>query len=80
MPATTRAAALGSSPVVFTETSAIGLRIVPVGKTALSRSETTVDVDGHPVRVKLATLDGRVVNAQPEHDDVLAAARRPASR
>ncbi|GAA4351378.1 nickel pincer cofactor biosynthesis protein LarC [Angustibacter luteus] len=59
---------------VFTETSAIGLRVVPVGKTALSRTETTVDVDGHPVRVKLAHLDGRVVNAQPEHDDVLAVA------
>ncbi|GAB3598023.1 nickel pincer cofactor biosynthesis protein LarC [Angustibacter peucedani] len=61
--------------VVLTETSAIGLRVVPVGKTALSRRETAVDVDGQPVRVKLAELDGRVVNAQPEHDDVLAAAR-----
>lgn len=65
--------------VVFTETSAIGLRTVPVAKTALSRSETTVDVDGHPVRVKLAALDGRVVNAQPEHDDVLAVARLTAA-
>jgi uncharacterized protein (TIGR00299 family) protein len=60
--------------VVLTETSAIGLRVVPVGKTALARRETTVDVDGRPVRVKLAELDGRVVNAMPEHDDVLAAA------
>jgi uncharacterized protein (TIGR00299 family) protein len=61
--------------VVFSETSAIGLRTVPVTKTALSRSETTVDVEGHPVRVKLAVLDAVVVNAQPEHDDVLAAAQ-----
>ncbi len=60
--------------VVLTETSAIGLRVVPVGKTALSRRETLVQVEGHPVRVKLALLDGRVVNAQPEHDDVLAVA------
>ena len=66
--------------VVFTETSAIGLRTVPVAKTALSRSETTVDVDGHPVRVKLAVLDAVVVNAQPEHDDVLAVARRAGGR
>ncbi len=61
--------------VVLTETSAIGLRVAPIRKTALSRTETLVDVGGQPVRVKLAELDGRVVNAMPEHDDVLAAAR-----
>ena len=61
--------------VVFRETSAIGLREHPVGKHALDRTEHTVDVAGCPVRVKVARLDGVVVNAQPEHDDVLAAAR-----
>ena len=43
-------------------------------KTALDRTETTVDVDGRPVRVKVARLGGRVVNAQPEHDDVVRVA------
>ncbi|HET8616371.1 MAG TPA: nickel pincer cofactor biosynthesis protein LarC [Actinomycetales bacterium] len=61
--------------LVFTETSAIGLRTYQVGKTALQRRETTVDVGGHAVRVKQALLDGLVVNAQPEHDDVAAAAQ-----
>jgi uncharacterized protein (DUF111 family) len=61
--------------VVFTQTSAIGLRVVPVTKTALVRRETTVDVGGQVVRVKVAELDGEVVNAQPEHDDVAEAAR-----
>jgi uncharacterized protein (TIGR00299 family) protein len=61
--------------VVLSETTAIGLRAHPVAKTVLERTETTVDVGGHPVRVKLAGSGGRVLNAMPEHDDVAAAAR-----
>ena len=60
--------------VIFAETSAIGLRERPVAKVALDREEVSVEVAGQPVRVKLASLDGVVVNAQPEHADVLAAA------
>jgi uncharacterized protein (DUF111 family) len=33
-----------------------------------------VEVGGQPVHVKLALHDGRVVNAQPEYDDVVRAA------
>ena len=33
-----------------------------------------MQVDGIDVRVKTATLDGAVVNVQPEYDDVAAAA------
>src|SRR5690606_15749937 len=62
------------SQIVFRETSSIGLRTVPVAKTALGREETTVDVGGRPVRLKLAVHGGVVVNAQPEYDDVTAAA------
>lgn len=60
--------------LVLTETSAIGLRETQVTKTALPREVVEVDVHGRPVRVKVARLDGRVVNAQPEWDDVAAAA------
>ena len=59
---------------IFAETSAIGLREHPVTKLALPRRETAVDVGGQPVRVKLALVDGVVVNAQPEYDDIAAAA------
>jgi uncharacterized protein (DUF111 family) len=45
-----------------------------VGKRALDRSWVTVAVSGHDVRIKVARLDGRVVNAVPEYDDVAAAA------
>jgi hypothetical protein len=60
--------------VVFVETSTIGLRENAVEKRALVREARTVEVDGQQIRIKIATLDGRVVNAQPEYDDVAAAA------
>ncbi len=60
--------------VVLTETPTIGLRGYPVDRTVLERQEHTVDVEGRPVRVKTARLDGEVVNAMPEWDDVVAAA------
>ncbi len=61
--------------VVFRETSALGLRQQVVDKHALDRTEHVVEVDGGSVRVKLGWLDGAIVNAQPEYDDVAAAAR-----
>jgi uncharacterized protein (DUF111 family) len=60
--------------VVFTETSTIGMRETVVGKRALDREMRTVAVDGVDVRVKVALLDGEVVNVAPEYDDVAAAA------
>ena len=60
--------------IVFTGTTTIGLRRRRVTKRALPRETITVEVHGHPVRVKLARLDGEVVNAVPEYDDVAAAA------
>jgi hypothetical protein len=59
---------------MFEQTSTIGLREITIGKTALERSMRTVQVDGHDVHVKLALHQGRVVNAQPEYDDVARAA------
>jgi pyridinium-3,5-bisthiocarboxylic acid mononucleotide nickel chelatase len=60
--------------VLFTESSTIGIRTTRVGKRALDRHWVTVPVFGHDVRVKVARLDGLVVNAVPEYDDVAAAA------
>ena len=59
---------------IFRQTSTIGVREITIGKTALDREMRSVEVAGHTVRVKLALLDGSVVNAQPEYDDVAAAA------
>jgi hypothetical protein len=55
--------------IVFAETGSLGLRRSTVDRPALPRSTTTVDVDGHPVRIKHGPW-----GAKPEHDDVAAAA------
>jgi hypothetical protein len=60
---------------VFATTSTIGLRIVPVGKTALERISSSVEVLGGRVGVKVAVHDGRVVNVSVEYEDVAALAR-----
>ncbi len=59
---------------VFEQTSTIGVRELAATKTALDREERTVAVAGHAVRVKVAWLGGRVVNVQPEYDDVAGVA------
>jgi uncharacterized protein (TIGR00299 family) protein len=67
--------------VLYRESSTIGIRATPVTKTGLDRRWIDVDVEGRTVRVKLAVLDGAVVSATPEWDDVAAAAQaldRPA--
>ncbi len=66
---------------IYRHTTSIGLREQPVGKRALDRELVTVDVEGHAVDVKLARLDGELLNLQPEYEHVAAAAEalgRPA--
>ncbi len=59
---------------VFRETTTIGIREYPVARHALPRETTHVTVDGIDIAVKVALLDGFVVTAQPEYDDVVRAA------
>jgi len=60
---------------IFTHTTSIGLREIPLGKTALDREMLSVEVDGHEVHVKLARHHGVLMNAQPEYEDLAAVAR-----
>ncbi len=60
--------------IVFAETSTIGVRQSTVDKHALDRETVTVDVDGNPVRVKIARRGDDVVNVSVEYDDVAVAA------
>jgi uncharacterized protein (TIGR00299 family) protein len=60
--------------VLFRETSTIGVREYAVSKRALDREMVTVSIAGTTIGVKVARLDGVVVNAVPEYDDVVAAA------
>lgn len=61
--------------VIFASTSTIGLREREVTKRALDRYSDRVTVEGHPVGVKVATMDGRVVNVSVEYEDARRVAR-----
>ena len=61
--------------VLFRETTTLGIRESVVARSVLERRFESVDVDGHPVAVKLGLgPDGGVVNAMPEWEDVVRAA------
>jgi uncharacterized protein (TIGR00299 family) protein len=61
---------------VFRETTSIGVRYFPVERRVLERSFKTVRVAGQRIAVKVGSLGGREINAQPEYEDCAAAARK----
>jgi uncharacterized protein (DUF111 family) len=67
------------SGIVFNETTTIGLRHHEVERERLAREIVTVETPLGPIRFKVASRNGGVVNASPEFDDcvrVAAAHRR----
>jgi hypothetical protein len=62
----------------FEATTTLGVRVHEVARPELDRRIVEVDLfEGGPrIRVKIGVLDGRVVNAKPEHADVVEAARK----
>jgi uncharacterized protein (TIGR00299 family) protein len=63
------AVAADVAAALIAETGTLGLRASTVQRWPQARTEVTVEVDGHPIRIKLAA--GR---AKAEHDDAAAAA------
>ncbi|MDH7512735.1 MAG: nickel pincer cofactor biosynthesis protein LarC [Clostridiales bacterium] len=61
---------------VFRETTSIGLRLFPVERRVLHRGTRKVRVLGEDIGIKIATLAGEEVNAQPEFSDCLAVAEK----
>ena len=63
--------------IVFRESTTIGVRYQEMSRDCLNREMVTVDTALGPVRFKVASQHGQVVNAQPEFDDLakLAAER-----
>jgi uncharacterized protein (TIGR00299 family) protein len=60
---------------IFNQTTTLGLRELPVTKHTLAREFAKVQVEGAAVTVKVARdADGRVLNVQPEWEDVAALA------
>jgi uncharacterized protein (TIGR00299 family) protein len=62
----------------FEATPTLGLRLYPVERPELERRTVEVELapGGPRVRVKLGSLEGRVVSAKPEHADVVEAATK----
>jgi pyridinium-3,5-bisthiocarboxylic acid mononucleotide nickel chelatase len=57
------------SGILFAETTTIGVRFREVRRERLEREVRTVPTPLGPIRFKVATRDGRVLNASPEFDD-----------
>lgn len=62
--------------LLFTETTTLGVRSYEVARRALRRSMVRVETQYGPIDVKVAHLNGRVVNEMPEFEQVRAAASR----
>jgi len=62
--------------LLFTETTTIGVRSYQVNRRALDRQIFRVETLYGPIDVKVARLNGRVVNAMPEFDQCRQAAER----
>ena len=62
--------------LLFMETTTLGVRSYEVGRRALQRSVVRVETQYGPIDVKVAHLDGRVVNEMPEFEQCREAAAR----
>jgi uncharacterized protein (TIGR00299 family) protein len=60
---------------LFATTTTLGIRRTTVERRALRREQRTVDVLGHAVRVKVATLPGGGHRGKPEYEDVQVVSR-----
>jgi pyridinium-3,5-bisthiocarboxylic acid mononucleotide nickel chelatase len=60
---------------MFRQTTTLGVRVSPVQRRSLHRDRIAVSVGGAEVSVKRGLLGETVVTAQPEYEDVRAAAR-----
>jgi len=60
--------------LLFMETTTLGIRSYEVNRRALQRSVVQVETQYGPIFVKVAHLDGRVVNEMPEFEQCREAA------
>jgi len=62
--------------MLFTETTTLGVRSYEVERRALEREIVRVETEYGPIDVKVARLNGHVVNEMPEYEQCRAAARK----
>lgn len=63
------------SKLIFTHTTAIGLRYSPVGRVTCQRQIVAYNIDGQVIHVKEASYEGQVVNKSLEYEDLKRAAK-----
>ena len=64
------------SEMVFSETTTLGLRTFSVSRRALEREIVKVETQYGPIDVKVARLNGRMINQMPEYEQCRIAAVR----
>jgi len=69
----------GLERIIFEQTSTIGIRRIPAGRTCLKRSELTVTIPAGEVRVKKCEFEGRAYY-YPEYESVRALAETTGAR
>ena len=62
--------------ILLEETSTLGVRITEAVRRTLDREWVTVSTRYGRIRIKIGRLNGRIMNAAPEYEDCLAAARK----
>ena len=62
------------SNLIFAETTTIGLRYYMAGRKVFARETVEVKTEFGQVRLKVARLDGKIINYSAEYDDCRAAA------
>ncbi|HEV2388477.1 MAG TPA: nickel pincer cofactor biosynthesis protein LarC [Candidatus Acidoferrales bacterium] len=66
----------GLVELLFRETTTLGVRVSEARRRSLEREWVTVETAFGPVRMKLARVNGRVLNAAPEYEDCQQIAAR----
>lgn len=61
--------------LIFRETTTLGLRVHRESRWFLEREQRTIATRLGEIRIKIARLDGKIVNARPEFEDLRRAAR-----
>lgn len=62
--------------IIFDESTSIGVRAYPVERFCLERKVVKVKTEYGMIRVKVSVRKGKAVNAQPEYEDLRAAAEK----
>jgi hypothetical protein len=62
--------------LLITETSTLGIRRSEVSRTCVNREFVQVDSEFGPIKIKIGRYKGRIVNIQPEFEDVRNTALR----